>query len=387
MTSADGLSTRAVNDVVIVGGGIAGLAAAIALGRRGVRTTVVERDGRTTGASIGFQYRPLYALRELDLMDRVMERGTPRFLSEDQRSTPVFGQDGARESVPYAQLDDDWEAPLGIAIYRPVLAEIMRDAAREAGAELLIGHSCRSIQQQGDGVTVEVTTGTSRRFDLLVGADGINSDVRANFFPEAGGPIYTGSMSFRAILSNAPANWRAGLHVVDGGVVRTNQLPGNLFYVALPSHMARRHVGQDEARSIMRETLARYAANPVMAEVRDAITEDVEVIVGPFEWILVPPPWFKDRVVLVGDAAHATAPTIGSGGGMALEDGVVLAQELTRTDQLKSALTAYSERRQERTKLVVETSVELMRGEQSGRPRSEWAEIRAMTFQKLAEAY
>jgi 2-polyprenyl-6-methoxyphenol hydroxylase-like FAD-dependent oxidoreductase len=164
-------------------------------------------------------------------------------------------------------------------------------------------------------------------------------------------------------------------------------LPGRLFYLATPKHMERRHVEQDEARQIMRQVLSSYQGSDLLGEVSERLTDDVRVIVAPFEWILVPPPWHRGRVVLVGDSAHATAPTIGSAGGMAVEDAVVLAQELNRTDDTEAALSAYTDRRQERAKLVVHTSVEVMRGEQEHRPDHEWAAIRAKAFQKLAEAY
>ena len=111
------------------------------------------------------------------------------------------------------------------------------------------------------------------------------------------------------------------------------------------------------------------------------------MLVAPFESILVRPPWHRGRVVLVGDAAHATAPTIGSAGGMAVEDAVVLAEELSRLDDYEPALAAYTDRRWERAKLVVQTSVAVMRGEQEHRSDHEWATARAAAFQKLAEAY
>lgn len=375
-----------MTDVLVVGGGIAGLSAAIALGARGDRVTVVERESEASGAAIAFQYRPVYALQELGVLDEVVRRGSA-IAAQGARSTPVYNGDGRRQPVPTAVLGDDWTLPVHVSIYRPVLLSIMKDAARGHGAELLIGHSYRSLDQRDDGVEVELTTGQRRRFDLLIAADGIHSGLRERFFPDAGRPTYTGSMSFRAMFADVPETWHSGLHVVDGGVVRTTMLPGRLFYVAVPSHMERRHVEQDEARQIMRERLSSYRGSQLFKEVRERLTDDIRVIVAPFEWILVPPPWHRGRLVLAGDAAHATAPTIGSAGGMAVEDAVVLAQELSSADEVETALAAYTNRRQGRARLVVETSVTVMRGEQEHRPGEEWAAMRAAAFQKLAEAY
>jgi 2-polyprenyl-6-methoxyphenol hydroxylase-like FAD-dependent oxidoreductase len=374
-----------MRDVLVVGGGLAGLSAAITLGARGVRTTVVERGDGTTGASIVFQYRPVYALAELGILDQVIERGSP---ITDDRSTPIYNAKGEREALPSATVDNEWSQPVvAVSIYRPVLSKIMIDAARERGAELLFGHSFRSLRQRGSQVDVELTTGETRSFDLVIAADGINSGLRQRFFPEAGDPIYTGTMSFRAMFHDAPAHWHSGLHRVNGGVVRTTMLPGRLFYLALPNHMERRHVDQDEAHQIMREVLSAYGDSKLFAEVSERLTDDVHAIVAPFEWILVPPPWHRGRVVLVGDAAHATAPTIGSAGGMAVEDAVVLGEELAKDDDVDAALIAYAARRWERVKLVVDTSVELMRGHQQQRGDQQWAAMRASAFQQLVEAY
>lgn len=375
-----------MSDVLVVGGGIAGLSAAIALGSRGVRVTVVERENEPTGAAIAFQYRPVYALQELGVLDEMVRRGSA-IAAQGARSTPVYDGRGRAQSVPTAVLDDDWKLPVHVSIYRPVLSAIMQDAARKQGAELLIGHSYRSVVPRDDRVEVELTTGERRRFDLVIAADGIYSGLRERFFPEAGRPTYTGSMSFRAVFADAPEHWHSGLHVVDGGVVRTTMLPGRLFYLATPSHMERRHVDQDEARQIMRAVLSSYQASQLFKEVSERLTDDIRVLVAPFEWILVPPPWHRGRIVLLGDAAHATAPTIGSAGGMAVEDAVVLAEELLRVDDYEAALVAYTDRRWERARLVVETSVAVMRGEQEHRPDHEWATMRAAAFQQLAKPY
>jgi 2-polyprenyl-6-methoxyphenol hydroxylase-like FAD-dependent oxidoreductase len=377
-------SVAAVRSVLIVGAGIAGLSAATALARSGVEVTVLERDEAATGASIIFQYRPMYALEELGIADQVVAAGSALTA---ESVTPAFDANGQRKQVPAVALTPEWHLPAAVSIYRPALSMIMREAASQCGAGIRFGETYRSLTMEEDMVRAELASGDQVSCDLVIAADGIHSELRRQYFPEAGPPHYTGSMSLRVIIEDAPEHWHGGLHVADGGVVRTTMLPGRLFYVALGAHMERRRIAQDEARQIMRRVLTAYSQSPLLAEVRERLTKDVRVIVAPFEWIFVAPAWHRGRILLVGDAAHATAPTIGSAGGMALEDGVVLAQELARTRDVESALCSYTARRFNRTRHVVEASVELLKGEQDRQSDDRWAALRAGALQELVAPY
>ncbi len=382
-----GESGPIVNDVLIVGAGIAGLSTAIALGRRGIRTTVVDHAGAAVGASILVTHRAVYALEELGVLDAILEVGRQIRPPEPSWWTYVYNAQGERLPVPEPVLEDGWALPSTVFIYRPLLSEILARTAVEFGAEVLIGETYRTVEQHANSVDVELTTGERRRFDLLVAADGINSGLRARFFPELEGPVYTGSMSFRMMFPDAPEDWLSGLHVAKGGTCASTMLPGRHFYLAVPNHMERRRVEQAEAREIVRTVLRDYEPSKMFAEASALLDEDINVIVAPYEWIFVEPPWHRGRVVLVGDAAHATAPTIGSAGGMAVEDAVVLGQELDAGHDLEIALGNYAARREARTQLVVETSATLMRTHQERRPPQEEAGLRLSALQKLAEPY
>jgi 2-polyprenyl-6-methoxyphenol hydroxylase-like FAD-dependent oxidoreductase len=377
-----------VNDVLIVGAGIAGLSSAIALGKRGVRSTVVDHSGGTVGASILITHRAVYALQALGVLDQIVEMGRQIRPPEQSWWTYVFNAKGERLPVRAPILDEEWSVPSTVFIFRPLLAQILQDAARANGAEVLIGHSYKTVEPHDGGVDVELTTGERRRFDLVIAADGINSGLRQRFFPEVGGPVYTGSMSFRMMFRDAPPEWLSGLHVAKGGTLASTMLPGQHFYLALPNHMERRVVEQEEAREIVQTVLRDYEPSEMFAAASRRVGGgDVPVIVAPYEWIFVEPPWHRGRIVLVGDAAHATAPTIGSAGGMAVEDGVVLAAELAGTGDVEVGLGRYAVRRERRTRMVVETSATLMRSHQERRPPQEEAELRLTALQKLAEPF
>jgi 2-polyprenyl-6-methoxyphenol hydroxylase-like FAD-dependent oxidoreductase len=115
----------------------------------------------------------------------------------------------------------------------------------------------------------------------------------------------------------------------------------------------------------MRERLAPFGG--LIARVRDQIVDPSGVIYRPLAVIFLPPPWFTGRVVLVGDAAHATTPHLGQGAGMAIEDAVVLAEELVRASTPAGALDRFMQRRFERCKVIFESSVTVGQWEMENR--------------------
>ena len=373
--------------VLIVGGGVAGLSAAISLAARGHQVTVLDRAEGAIGASIIVGHGAVYALEALGVLDQVLEVAKQIKAVEPSWWTLVHDAKGQKMPVPAPTLPTTG-LPSMVFLYRPLLSDILVAAARRYGAEVHFKQTFTSLEQDEEGIVAELTTGERARFDLLVGADGINSAVRERFFPEAGGPEYIGTMSLRSMIRDAPAHWLSGLHFASGepGSV-TTLLPGGLFYLAVGARMERRRIEPEEARALVRAAVAKYESD-MFAEVGERIDDTLEPIVAPFEWIWVPQPWHRGRVVLVGDAVHATTPNIGAAGGMAIEDGVVLAEELERAGELEPGFHAYEARRLERTKLVVDASVEVMMMQRRvPREPMQEATVRGAAIEKLAEPY
>ena len=360
---------------LVVGAGVAGLSATISLARRSHEVTTIDRGEGAVGASIIVGHGAVYALQELGVLDDVLQVAKKIEAGEPSWWTYVYNARGEKMSIPAPNLPTSG-LPSMVFLYRPYLSDILVDKAREHGAEIRFGTAWNG---EIDG------------YDLVIGADGLHSSVRQRFFPDAGEPVYTGAMSFRTMLEGAPGHWLSGLHFAQGGMGSvTTLLPDGLFYLAVGHGMERRRVEPDEARGLVRQVLQRYVdqSSTMFAEVAERIDDTAEPIVAPYEWIWVDQPWHRGNVVLVGDAIHATTPNIGAAGGMAIEDGVVLAQELERAGDLESGLRAYEERRLERTKLVVDASVEVMLRQQRvpREPQIE-AQIRANAIEKLAEPY
>ena len=117
-------------------------------------------------------------------------------------------------------------------------------------------------------------------------------------------------------------------------------------------------VPDERLAETLRERLAGYGS--IIGELRDTqITEESEIVYRPVYSLLVPSPWYRGRVVLVGDSAHATSPHVGQGAAMAIEDAVVLTEEVTSSDDLGGALERFMERRFDRCKRIWEISRQL----------------------------
>jgi 2-polyprenyl-6-methoxyphenol hydroxylase-like FAD-dependent oxidoreductase len=117
----------------------------------------------------------------------------------------------------------------------------------------------------------------------------------------------------------------------------------------------------DQLHLLMRDRLSEFGG--IVAELREQIVNPKEVIYRPYEALLMPSPWYRGRVLLIGDAVHSSPPQLGQGAALAIEDAVVLADLLGRVDDLDKVLAEFMEQRMERCKLVVETSVNLVEWE------------------------
>ena len=157
-------------------------------------------------------------------------------------------------------------------------------------------------------------------------------------------------------------------------------------------HLARNW--RDEPAAIAR-LLVRLALNPprfnynplylAVRELAQGITDDDAVVYRPLETLLVEGPWHKGRVALLGDAVHATTPHLGQGAGLAIEDSLVLAEELTRHDGIEAALAAYRERRFERCAYIVRSSLAICKGQLGEGPPVDNARATAEMSARVAE--
>jgi 2-polyprenyl-6-methoxyphenol hydroxylase-like FAD-dependent oxidoreductase len=345
--------------VLVVGGGIAGLSCAIALRTHGYPVDVVELSGEVEPDSVNLSGRAVDALADLGVLAECVAKATTQV-------DPVFGnvfdsagrpRNLARPPEPHSSL------PSAIVIYRPVLIDVLGTVARQAGATVRIGCTVTAISQSERCAQVTFDDGTTGEYELVVGADGVHSAVRSMLWGGSITPTYTGALGMRWTAGGMPSG-QSGFYYAPAKVVVTGTLPGDLSYVATFAETDKLVVSQEEARSMLCGVLDAYTA-PYLRALRDRVSADQQVVTRPWECLWVPD-WYVGRVVLIGDAVHATAPYVPAGGGMALIDSVVLAEELAESADIADGLGAFVHRRADRTRLVVETSIEVTRLQRAG---------------------
>ena len=366
-------------DILIVGGGIAGLSAAIALGARGMKTEIVETGGDPLGAAIGVHGWAVDALGELGVLEACIDRAT--ILSID---API--RDAAGKSLMQEARRTGDAVRQSFGIYRPTLLGILRDAAARVGASIRYGVTIQSIRDEGDSTSVRLSDGTSKRYQLLIGADGIYSQVRTSQFDDAPTPLYAGQYAIRWMAPGPPID-DPGWFLSPTGKLGGYFVPEGFTYVVSVLDRANwTRMGAAETYETLVRHLDSYSA-PYVVELRRRLRPDSELICRPFEWLLVPQPWFRGCTLLIGDAAHATTAHMAMGGGMAIEDGVVLGQCVSDSNSISEAIGAFTARRFERCRNVVETSLALSRLEQSRADPSELRAVAAPTFSALNTPY
>jgi 2-polyprenyl-6-methoxyphenol hydroxylase-like FAD-dependent oxidoreductase len=347
----------AVNNVLVVGAGLAGAATAIHLAQAGVAVDLIEikPDVAALGSGITLQGNALRELRSLGVWDRVQAAGyafdVTGFRAPDPAGTVLFEVPDAKTGGP--------DLPAVMGMPRPELAHILADRAAEVGVKLRLGTTFTELSQDDDGVDVAFTDGSTGRYDLVVGADGVRSYTRRAL----GINLETRSVGMGI--------WRA-FGPRPASVTRTDLIYGGPSYIAgycptgedslyayiVEDAQDRSGLSSEEQLATMKQLSQAY--HGPWDEIRESLTDPARVNYTWFETHVLPAPWNRGRVVLIGDAAHTCPPTIAQGGAMALEDAVVLAELLTERHSLDQDLwDAFTARRFERAKTVVDASNQL----------------------------
>jgi 2-polyprenyl-6-methoxyphenol hydroxylase-like FAD-dependent oxidoreductase len=374
-------TVRKVEKALVIGGGFSGMACAIELAKRQVSVDLVEIDAgwRSYGAGISLGGPTLRVFRTLGILDAFLEHGAAS--DNADLCAPTGASIGVLPTPRVAGPD----VPGGGAIMRPVLAKIMADATRRAGVQVRLGCSFTTLHEDAEGIEVGFTDGSHGRYDVVIGADGVYSTLREQFFPDAPQPRYTGQIVWRAVLPRPAGIERMRMWM--GGPVKpgVNPVSKEQMYMFVTEHRPdNERIPADRQPAVLRELLAPFP-DPLLQQLRSQIDEHAQVIYRPLESLLMPQPWFKGRVVLIGDAVHATTPHLASGACIGMEDGVVLAEELGRAASVGEALERFQSRRWERCRMVVENSGRLGEIEMAHGDKAEHAQLMRTSLMAMAQ--
>ena len=351
-----------IKKILIVGGGIGGLASAIALRKAGMEVELIEISKTLTAYHIGIvvQANFIRAAQALGIADRIVAAGYPY---NGLNFQDIHGK--LLQRLPgHHMAGEKYSTHLGMA--RPALHKVLSEAALEAGTRVRTGITFESIKQDQDQVHVRFTDGSSGSYDLVVGADGVYSAVRKALFGDLYKPEFTGQGVWRYNVprpKDLTSSFVAmGLEKGKCGFIPLSEETGYVWLVQ--EELGNPRYAQEDLADIFRERLA--PCTGVLAWFREHITDASQVVYRPLEALLVPAPWYEGRVLLIGDAAHATTPHMGQGSAQAVEDAVVLAELFSIDQPVEASMAQFMERRYERCKFIVESSLQI--GEWEQRP-------------------
>jgi 2-polyprenyl-6-methoxyphenol hydroxylase-like FAD-dependent oxidoreductase len=370
-----------VSRVLIVGGGLTGCVAAIALAQRGVNVelTEIREEWAGTGHGITLQGNALRSLRAVGVWDEVLAHG---FAFDRVRLSRADGSPIVEVTTPPTGGPD---LPPTLGALRSDLQRILVAAVYAAGVRVRLGVTIASWLNQPSGVQVLFTDGSSGRYGLVVGADGIRSATRSRLGIETP-PKPTGMSIWRILAERSPEmtcselfyegpRYKAGYSPIS---------PAHVYAYLLDADTPAAGPGDRKPGAVLRERAAGYGGR--WGPIREAITDDTPVNYQRVESLLVDDPWYRNRAVLIGDAVHACPPLIAQGAAMCTEDAIVLAELVTSDEPVEQALKEFMHRRMPRVKMVVENSLLLAEWEiHPDTPGADPAAILASTLSALQE--
>ncbi|WP_462413644.1 FAD-dependent monooxygenase [Neobacillus sp. Marseille-QA0830] len=335
---------------IIVGGGIGGLCTGIALQQRGYDVKIYEGASsfQSLGAGLGIGSNAVKALEKLNLKDSVMKysKVLDKMIVLSDKGKPITETDSLLVSQRFGTDN--------VTIHRADLHQVLRDALLPE--TIVVNKRCVDFLQEKDGVTVAFEDGESIRADAVVAADGVNSLFRRKLFPHST-PRYAGYTCWRGIVTDSTIRIDQALATETWGPSgRFGIVPladGKIYWFACIKAKARDPQVAALGIKELQEIFRKYHS-PIPEIIQS--TREESLLHNDIVDIKPIPQFAFRRVVLLGDAAHATTPNLGQGAGQAMEDAFVLARCLETSETIDTAFKAYERMRLDRTNKVIKMS-------------------------------
>ncbi|MBB5084723.1 FAD-dependent oxidoreductase [Nonomuraea endophytica] len=351
-----------VEHALIIGGGIAGTATAMALQRGGVAATVYEAY-RTTADGVGgaltLAPNGRNALRQIDADDAVAAVGieVPGMVMQNHTGRPVGRFDG----LP--------GLPSSLLLRRDRLYRALMDEAIGRGIRVEFGKRLTAVEDEGDKVTAHFADGSSAIGEVLVGADGIRSAVRSTLDSAAPAPRFTGLLGFGGWIPNpglpttgAYQHFAFGKRAFFGYFIDEREI---LWFSNVPAAdpAEAKTASPQHWLAALRE---RHADDIPARDIVALLTPEDVAQPGPLEDIPTVRTWHRGRVVLVGDAAHPTSPSSGQGASQAIESSLELARALRDVPTVAGAFAAYESVRRDRVERIIARAAKINNDKAAG---------------------
>jgi 2-polyprenyl-6-methoxyphenol hydroxylase-like FAD-dependent oxidoreductase len=354
-----------LQQVLVVGAGIGGLAAGTALGQRDIEVDIVELKDENVVYGVGLNQpaNALRAIKTLGVLDECLAVG---FQWDRAHFCDHAGNLVVEVQSKLGNLEPGLPANNGLP--RTEFHRILTTAAEKAGALIRLGTTVEALQQHPDHVEVTFTDGTRGSYDLVVGFDGIRSQLRRTLFGESHDPGYTGAAVWRVTVPKPPEITH--MYLWQGSRAKAGLLPiteSSMYLLNVTLEPGRPRQQPEQFHELLRERLEEFTVD-IVAEIREGLTTPDGIVYSPIEEVDLPPPWYQGRVLIAGDAAHASAPHITQGASMAIEDAVVLAELAVNGDPVLQKLATFMERRYPRCKFVQDVSHQILEAEMNTDP-------------------
>lgn len=340
----------------IVGGGIGGLSLAIAMQRKGFHVTVYEHAPsiKPLGAGLVLAANAVKAFMEIGISDDVLQAGSvlKKLRIKDQDGNILTETDSEKISEKYNVVNN-------FTIHRADLHEVL--LAQLAKGTLQLGKGCVDFIQTSSSVKIIFQDGSSAETDYVIACDGVHSVFRKKLVPESH-PRYAGYTCWRAVMDNVPSSvdltetsetWGPGCRF---GIVPVSK--NRLYWFACIN--AKENDPAKRAYGIT-ELLTHFGKfhSPIPEILRH--TENDQLIWNDIIDVKPLKQFAFGRIVLLGDAAHATTPNMGQGACMAIEDAAILANTLANSPSVEEAFLTFERKRIKRTTTIVKNSWQLGR--------------------------